>query len=102
MSNFSADITRYRSLGHKGRTLWLNPAVWAITIYRLGNWLYTANPFLLVRIPLKGVYFFAHMFSEVVMEMCLNPLASIGAGLSTSHIADHHTTPQPPTRNNSP
>ena len=94
MSNFSADITRYRSLGHKGRTLWLNPAVWAITIYRLGNWLYTANPFLLVRIPLKVVYFFAHMFSEVVMEMCLDPLATIGGGLYISHIGGVHINPQ--------
>jgi serine O-acetyltransferase len=94
MSNFSADITRYRSLGHKGRTLWLNPAIWAITIYRLGNWLYTANPTLLVRIPLKVVYFFAYMFSEVVMEMCLDPLATIGGGLYISHIGGVHINPQ--------
>ena len=94
MSNFSADITRYRSLGHKGRTLWLNPAIWAITIYRLGNWLYTANPTLLVRIPMKVVYFFAHMFSEVVMEMCLDPLATIGGGLYISHIGGVHINPQ--------
>jgi len=72
----------------------LNPAVWAITIYRLGNWLYTANPFLLVRIPLKVVYFFAHMFSEVVMEMCLDPLATIGGGLYISHIGGVHINPQ--------
>ncbi len=94
MSNFSADITRYRSLGHKGRTLWLNPAIWAITIYRLGNWLYTANPTLLVRIPMKVVYFFAYMFSEVVMEMCLDPLATIGGGLYISHIGGVHINPQ--------
>jgi serine O-acetyltransferase len=94
MSNFSADITRYRSLGHKGRTLWLNPAIWAITIYRLGNWLHTANPFILVRIPLKVVYFFAQMFSEVVMEMCLDPLATIGGGLYISHIGGVHINPQ--------
>jgi serine O-acetyltransferase len=81
-------------LGHKGRTLWLNPAVWAITIYRLGNWLHTANPSVLVRIPLKVVYFFAHMFSEVVMEMCLDPLATIGGGLYISHIGGIHINPQ--------
>jgi serine O-acetyltransferase len=94
MSNFSEDIKRYRLLGHKGRTLWLNPAVWAITIYRLGNWLQTANLFILVRIPLKAVYFFAHMFSEVVMEMCLDPLATIGGGLYISHIGGIHINPQ--------
>jgi serine O-acetyltransferase len=94
MSNFSEDIRRYRLLGHKGRTLWLNPAVWAITIYRLGNWLHTANPSVLIRIPLKVVYFFAHMFSEVVMEMCLDPLATIGGGLYISHIGGIHINPQ--------
>jgi serine O-acetyltransferase len=94
MSNFSEDIKRYRLLGHKGKTLWLNPAVWAITIYRLGNWLHTANPSVLVRIPLKVVYFFAHMFSEVVMEMCLDPLATIGGGLYISHIGGIHINPQ--------
>lgn len=94
MSNFSEDIARYRSLGHKGRTLWLNPAIWAITIYRLGNWLHTANPSLLIRIPLKVVYLFAYMFSEVVMEMCLDPLATIGGGLYISHIGGIHINPQ--------
>jgi serine O-acetyltransferase len=94
MSKFSEDITRYRSLGHKGKTLWLNPAIWAITIYRFGNWLYTANPFVLVRIPSKVVYFFAYMFSEVVMEMCLDPLATIGGGLYIAHIGGVHINPQ--------
>ena len=54
--------------------------------YRFGNWLYTTNLFVLVRIPLKVVYFFAYMFSEVVMEMCLDPQATIGGGLYISHI----------------
>ena len=72
----------------------MNPAVWAITIYRLGNWLHTANPFLLVRIPLKVVYFFVYMFFEVVMEMCLDPLATIGGGLYISHIGGVHINPQ--------
>jgi len=81
MSKFSEDIARYRSMGHKGKQLWLDPAVWAITIYRFGNWLYTTNPFILVRIPLKIVYFFAYKFSELVMEMCLDPQATIGGGL---------------------
>jgi serine O-acetyltransferase len=94
MNKFSADIARYKEKGSHGKDLWLNPAVWAIAIYRLGNWLHTANPFLLVRIPLKGVYFFAHMFSEVVMEMCLDPLATIDGGLYISHIGGVHINPQ--------
>ncbi len=94
MSNFSEDITRYRSMGHRGRQLWLNPAIWAITIYRLGNRLHTAPPFILLRIPLKIVYFFASMFSEVVMEMCLDPHATIGGGLYIAHIGGIHINPQ--------
>jgi serine O-acetyltransferase len=81
-------------MGHSGRQLWLSPAVWAIAIYRLGNWLYSAPPFILIRIPLKIVYFFAHMFSEVVMEMCLDPQATIGGGLYIAHIGGVHINPQ--------
>ena len=94
MSNFSEDIARYKSMGHRGRQLWLNPAIWAITIYRFGNWLYSTNLFVLIRIPLKVVYFFAYLFSEVVMEMCLDPQASIGGGLYIAHIGGIHINPQ--------
>jgi serine O-acetyltransferase len=94
MSKFSEDIARYKSMGHTGRRLLLDPAVWAISIYRLGNWLYTENPFILLRIPLKIVYFFAYMFSELVMEMCLDPQATIGGGLFIAHIGGIHINPQ--------
>src|ERR1700721_2059357 len=94
MNKFSEDIARYRSMGHSGRQLWLNPAIWAITIYRFGNWLYSANPFILIRVPLKIVYFFAYMFSEVVMEMCLDPQATIGGGLYIAHIGGVTINPQ--------
>jgi serine O-acetyltransferase len=93
MSKFAEDIARYKSMGHQGKQLWLSPAVWAIAIYRFGNWLYTSNPFILLRIPLKIVYFFAYMFSEVVMEMCLDPQATIGGGLYIAHIGGVHINP---------
>lgn len=94
MSKFSEDVARYKSMGHTGRRLLLDPAVWAISIYRLGNWLYTEKPFILLRIPLKIVYFFAYMFSELVMEMCLDPQATIGGGLFIAHIGGIHINPQ--------
>src|SRR5271154_6209534 len=94
MSKFSEDVARYRSLGHSGTRLWLNSALWAIAVYRFGNWLYSANPFILIRVPLKIVYFFAYMFSEVVMEMCLDPQATIGGGLYIAHIGGIHINPQ--------
>jgi serine O-acetyltransferase len=94
MSNFSEDIARYKSMGHTGRRLLLDPAIWAISIFRLGNWLYTERPFILLRIPLKIVYFLAYMFSELVMEMCLDPQATIGGGLYISHIGGIHINPQ--------
>jgi serine O-acetyltransferase len=94
MSKFSEDIARYKSMGHTGRRLLLDPAVWAISIYRLGNWLYTEKPFILLRVPLKIVYFFAYMFSELVMEMCLDPQAKIGGGLFIAHIGGIHINPQ--------
>jgi serine O-acetyltransferase len=94
MSKFSEDIARYKSMGHTGRRLLLDPAVWAISIYRFGNWLYTEKPFILLRIPLKIVYFLAYKFSELVMEMCLDPQATIGGGLFIAHIGGIHINPQ--------
>src|SRR5450756_965330 len=94
MSNLSQDLARYRARGHKGRQIWLNPAIWAIVIYRLGNWLYVGNPPVLLRIPLKILYFFAYMFSELIMEMCLDPLATIGGGFYIAHIGGVHINPQ--------
>jgi serine O-acetyltransferase len=93
MSKFSEDIARYKSMGAKGRQLWLNPAIWAIAIHRFGNWLYVAKPFFLIGLPLKVVFFFAYMFSEVVMEMCLDPQAKIGGGLYIAHIGGIHINP---------
>jgi serine O-acetyltransferase len=94
MSKFSEDIARYRSMGHNGKGLWLNPAFCAVAVHRLGNWLYTKKPFFLVAIPLKILFFFAYMFSEVVMEMSLDPQASIGGGLYIAHIGGIHINPQ--------
>jgi serine O-acetyltransferase len=93
MNKFSADIARYKEKGSHGKDLWLNPAVWAIAIYRLGNWLYATNPFILIRIPLKVIYFFTYMFSQVVMEMCLDPQATVGGGLYIAHIGGIHLNP---------
>ena len=94
MGKFSGDIARYRAKGSSGKDLWLNPAVWAIGCYRLGNWLNTRRPFLLVRIPLKVVSFVANKWCEVVMEMCIDPQATIGEGLYISHIGGVHINPQ--------
>jgi serine O-acetyltransferase len=93
MKDFSADIARYRVRGHKGRELWLNPAMWAIACYRLGNWLNVGRPFILVRIPLKIISFFANKWCEVFMEMCIDPQANIGPGLYIGHLGGVHINP---------
>lgn len=94
MSGFSADIARYRKKGSNGKDLWLNPAVWAIACYRLGNWLHVKRPFVLVRLPLKIVSFVLNKLCEVFMEMCIDPQATIGGGLYISHIGGVHINPQ--------
>jgi serine O-acetyltransferase len=94
MNEFSADIARYTSRGYRGKDLWLNPAVWSIGCYRLGNWLHVAKPPFLIRIPLKVISFFANKFCEVFMEMCIDPHASIGPGLYIGHIGGVHINPQ--------
>lgn len=94
MSKFSADIARYRAKGNSGKELWLNPAVWAIACYRLGNWLNVDPPFFLIRIPLKLISLLANKFCEVFMEMCIDPSATIGTGFYIPHIGGVHINPQ--------
>ncbi len=93
MNGFSADVARYKAKGYGGRTLWLNPAVWSIACYRLGNWLYVAKPFVLVRVPLKVISFVANLWCEVFMEMCIDPQATIGPGFYIGHIGGVHINP---------
>jgi serine O-acetyltransferase len=93
MNDFSADIARYRSRGYRGKELWLNPAIWAIASYRLGNWLYVAKPILPIRIPLKLISYFANKWCEVFMEMCVDVQATIGPGLCIGHIGGVHINP---------
>ena len=94
MSSFSSDLARYRTRGFRNKDLWLNPAVWAIGCYRLGNWLNVAKPFVLIRIPLKIVSFVANKLCEVFMEMCIDAQATIGGGLYIGHIGGVHINPQ--------
>jgi len=94
MGAFAVDVARYRANGYRGKDLWLEPALWAIGCYRLGNWLQTAHPFVLLRIPLKLVSFGLNKFCEVFMEMCIDPQASIGPGLYIGHIGGVHINPQ--------
>lgn len=93
MSKFSEDIARYKLKGSHGKQLWLNPAVWAIGVYRLGNWLYVDKPSALIAAPLKVVFLFANLFCEVVMEMHIDALATIGPGLYIAHIGGVHINP---------
>ncbi len=93
MDNFFRDIARYKSRGYRGKELWLNPAVWAIGWYRLGNWVNTSKPFILIRIPLKLISYFGNKWCEVFMEMCIDPQASIGPGFYVGHIGGVHINP---------
>jgi serine O-acetyltransferase len=94
MNKFAADIARYKSKGAGGRELWLNPAVWAIAFYRLGNWLNVKRPPWPIRIPVKLVFFVGYKFCEVFMEMCIDAQATIGGGLCINHIGGVHINPQ--------
>lgn len=94
MGRFSEDVAQYKAKGDRGKELWLNPALWAIACYRLGNWLVVARPLAIVRLPLKVVSYAANKFCEVVMEMCIDPQASIGGGLYIAHIGGVHINPQ--------
>jgi serine O-acetyltransferase len=92
MHKFSTDIARYKERGARGKWLWLEPAVWTVAVYRLGNWLVVSKPFILIRIPLKFVSFFATKFCEVFMDMQVSPRTAIGEGLYIGHIGGVHVS----------
>lgn len=90
MGKFSEDLARYREKGYRGKELWLEPAVWSIGSYRLGNWLHVRRPAAIVRIPLKIVSFLLLRFCLVFMEMDIDAQATIGGGLYIGHIGGVH------------
>jgi serine O-acetyltransferase len=90
MSNFSADIGRFKARGISGKALWTSQAVWVIACYRLSNWVYVTRPAWLLRIPLKLLCFLANKFLEIFMDMYLDPQASIGGGLYFGHVGGIH------------
>ena len=94
MSKFTADLDRYRQKGNSPRDIWLNPAVWAIGWYRLGNWLQVSPPPLIIRLPLKVVSLIGNKLCEIFMEMCIDPGAQIGEGLFIAHIGGVHINPE--------
>jgi serine O-acetyltransferase len=93
MGKFSQDLARYRAKGYSRKQLWLDPAVWSIGCYRLGNWLHAERPTAIVRIPLKLVSFFLTKFCVVFMEMDIDPQATIGGGFCIGHIGGVHINP---------
>lgn len=80
-------------MGSRRKDLWLNPAVWSIAVYRLGNRLHTHPPTALLRVPLKIVSFILAKLCVIVMEMDIDPQATIGGGLNISHIGGVHINP---------
>jgi serine O-acetyltransferase len=93
MSKFNEDLSRYRVQGCRGKDLWLNPAVWAVASYRLSNWLHVERPAALIRIPLKLLSFILVKSCVVVLEMDLDPQATIGGGLYIGHTGGVHINP---------
>lgn len=93
MGRFLEDLARYRAKGYSGKHLWLEPAIWSIASYRLGNWLYAGKPNTILRIPLKLISFLLTKFCLIFMEMDLDPQATIGGGLYIGHIGGVHINP---------
>jgi serine O-acetyltransferase len=93
MSKFNEDLSRYLARGYRSRDLWLNPAIWAIASYRLSHWLYVDKPMSLIRIPLKLISFVLTKSCVVILEMDIDPQATIGGGLYIGHTGGVHINP---------
>ena len=94
MNKFSADVARYKERGFSRSQILFDPAIWAIAVYRFGNWLNVTKPFILIRIPLKIIALITYKFCEVFMEMRIDPAATIGEGFYIAHIGGVHINPQ--------
>ncbi|MGA7158718.1 MAG: serine acetyltransferase [Acidobacteriaceae bacterium] len=93
MSRFAEDMSRYLARGYRRKDLWLDPAVWSIASYRLSNWLYVDKPMAFIRIPMKVVSFFLVKACVVILEMDIDPQATIGGGLYIGHTGGVHINP---------
>ncbi len=93
MSAFSADLARYRSRGDSGLNLWLNPAVWSIAVYRFSHYSFTGRAPALLRLPFKVLALILFKLCVIILEMDLDPQATIGPGLYIGHIGGVHINP---------
>lgn len=93
MSKFSEDWSRYLARGYRSKDLWFNPAIWAIASYRFSHWLYVEKPMALVRIPMKLLSFVLMKSCVVILEMDIDPQATIGGGLYIGHTGGVHINP---------
>jgi serine O-acetyltransferase len=89
-----ADMSRYRNKGASWGQIFGNPAVWALSWYRFGHWLYKERSPGLLRPFGKVLYLFGYKFFEIVMEMHLDPSTEIGGGLYLGHSGAIHFNPE--------
>ena len=78
--NIKADSYRYKT--HGG---WLkNIGFWITLCYRFGVWV-KSNKFLLIKIPLKMIYYIFCFFIRTHFQVILSPSTKIGGGLLLLH-----------------
>jgi serine O-acetyltransferase len=85
LSEFKADLQRYRELGVSTREIVLNPAVWAIFWHRFGHWAYKEDSPRILRPILKTIYILGALYFEALQQMRLDCSATIGPGLHIAH-----------------
>jgi serine O-acetyltransferase len=94
---FRADLRRYLEHATTRRDqvveVALNPAVWAVAIYRLGAWVYS-RPRPIIGAPLRGGYLLLYKSVEIVSGVHLPPSCEIGPGLYIGHAGCVHVSPQ--------
>jgi serine O-acetyltransferase len=87
------DLERYRKAeGSLGRALG-SVALWGVTCYRFGHWVYKERSPRLLRPALKAAYLVWNKLLEATAEMYLDPQAEIGEGLYIGHSGGVHINP---------
>lgn len=90
LRELNADLHRYLKMEGSWLRVITNTAVWGVTTYRLGHWLFKEAPPSPILLPLKAAYLIINKTLEATTEMFLDAQADIGPGLYIGHSGGVH------------
>jgi len=84
---FKEDLKRYKYGNNKFLQMTFNQGVWAVAVYRFGNWA-GRKKIPVISLFLKTVYFFLNKTVEILTGISISSNALIGPGLYIGHFGN--------------